>query len=138
MTFPTHCLLCQSKLSSPDVSWTHPSSDMLVCRNSKCEPSPFFISIAASECYIDGWGITLTYNGKQYYIESYEDFEWQEDDEDLSAEQIVMVPTTAVEYLPPGDGSSTVIQVPRWYPYPKSKKGCQVILERLVNLVPFT
>lgn len=112
---------------------------MLVCRNPECEPSPFFISIAASEHHIDAWGITLTYNNKQYYLESYEDSKWDDDDdEDLLPEQIVMIPTTVVEYLPPGDGSSTVITVPRWYPYPKSKKSCQRILEHLVNLVPFT
>ncbi len=138
MNFPTHCPLCQTKLTPPDISWTHPSSDMLCCRNMECLPNTFYISVAASEHHVDGWGIGLTYNNKQYYIESLEDSRWQEDDEDLPVEQIVMIPDTRVEYVPSGDLSSTIIRVRRWYPYPNSIVGCQRILEQLVNLVPFT
>jgi hypothetical protein len=104
----------------------------------ECLPNTFYISVAASEHHVDGWGIGLTYNNKQYYIESLEDSRWQEDDEDLPVEQIVMIPDTRVEYVPSGDLSSTIIRVRRWYPYPNSIVGCQRILEQLVNLVPFT
>ena len=136
MTFPTHCPICEHKLS-PVISY-YPDSKEWCCQNINCtsmENYVYFCVIPGDETRVVHWGIPLLYNDKYYYIRSNEDSLWEEDEINGIIDDFIMIPRTDILF----DNGKLLISIKKFYPHPSEnvKENCHTILKKVLSLVPF-